>query len=205
MELNKKIELFYDICGDWDYRRNIDMTEPHLSGVDIDGDVVKFSCEMFSPEVDEYISCDAGSVKDKNLVKKFKMTNFSKKDEVLELIEEIEALINWRKITDKLYDELDDNFLVPRKVPSEFMGEGWYWKQHNDGSGCLVSPEGKEYMEYDLLTNEYKETRESDYDFFPLDYYYADGVDPKDFKPFEFMEKEMARTVLPKEEKEMSL
>ena len=46
-------------------------------------------------------------------------------------------------------------------------------------------------MIYDLETNEYKFDKDSDYDFFPLSYYYGDGVNPKDFKPFEYMEEEV--------------
>lgn len=39
-------------------------------------------------------------------------------------------------------------------------------------------------MSYDLDTNEYKETNDSQYEFFPLSYYYADGINPSEFKPF---------------------
>ena len=64
-------------------------------------------------------------------------------------------------------------------VPATLLPKGWIWKMYYDGSGCLLSPEKKEFMIYDLE------------DFFPLSYYYGDGVDPKDFKPFEYMEEEI--------------
>ena len=86
-------------------------------------------------------------------------------------------------------------------VPSEKLGRGWYWHKYNDGSGYLESPDGKEYMSYDLDTNEYKETNDSQYEFFPLSYYYADGINPSEFKPFEYMENEMIEVILPKEKK----
>lgn len=76
-------------------------------------------------------------------------------------------------------------------VPATLLPKGWIWKRYYDGSGCLLSPEKKEFMIYDLETNEYKFDKDSDYDFFPLSYYYGDGVDPKDFKPFEYMEEEI--------------
>ena len=76
-------------------------------------------------------------------------------------------------------------------VPATLLPKGWIWKMYYDGSGCLLSPERKEFMIYDLETNEYKFDKDSDYDFFPLSYYYGDGVDPKDFKPFEYMEEEI--------------
>ena len=84
-------------------------------------------------------------------------------------------------------------------VPATLLPKGWTWKRYYDGSGCLLSPEKKEFMIYDLETNEYKFDKDSDYDFFPLSYYYGDGVDPKDFKPFEYMEKEILTNYLHQE------
>ena len=44
-------------------------------------------------------------------------------------------------------------------------------------------------------------------EFFPLSYYYLDGIEPSQFKTFDFMEQEMIDNVLTKENKneEMSL
>lgn len=95
-----------------------------------------------------------------------------------------------------IYDCYDE---VPEIVPAQKLGDGWNWEKYYDGSGCLLSPDGKEYMHYDLQTNEYKVTRDSGYDFFPLSYYYADGIDPENFKPFEFMENEMIDYILSRE------
>ena len=46
--------------------------------------------------------------------------------------------------------------------------EGWHWYKYDDGSGHLESPNKEEYMSYDLSTNEYKITKESDWELFPL-------------------------------------
>ena len=62
-------------------------------------------------------------------------------------------------------------------VPATLLPKGWIWKMYYDGSGCLLSPEKKEFMIYDLETNECKFDKDSDYDFFPLSYYYGDGVE----------------------------
>ena len=51
-------------------------------------------------------------------------------------------------------------------VPATLLPKGWIWKRYYDGSGCLLSPEKKEFMIYDLETNEYKFDKDSDYDFF---------------------------------------
>ena len=55
-------------------------------------------------------------------------------------------------------------------VPATLLPKGWIWKRYYDGSGCLLSPEKKEFMIYDLETNEYKFDKDSDYDFFPLSF-----------------------------------
>ena len=46
-------------------------------------------------------------------------------------------------------------------VPATLLPKGWIWKRYYDGSGCLLSPEKKEFMIYDLETNEYKFDKDS--------------------------------------------
>ena len=76
-------------------------------------------------------------------------------------------------------------------VSSKKLGKGWKWHKYDDGSGYLESPDGKEYMHYDLYTNEYKFSDNSCYEFFPFDCYYADGVEKSKFNAFDFMENEL--------------
>ena len=40
--------------------------------------------------------------------------------------------------------------------PAEHLPDGWGWRDHDDGSGSLVSPEGDSVISYDISTNEYK-------------------------------------------------
>lgn len=87
------------------------------------------------------------------------------------------------------------------KVKCKLLNNDWYWIKYDDGSGHLQGPNGKEYMSYDLQTNEYQITENNGYTFFPLDYYYEDGFKKSEFDPFEFMEQEMIDYVLPKERK----
>ncbi len=93
------------------------------------------------------------------------------------------------------YNE-DFCFSNVKREKAKLLPDGWYWEKYADGSGCLNAPDGKEYMLYDLNTNEYRVTRDKSYDLFPLSHYYGDGVDPKNFNPFEYMEKEIRRTLI---------
>ncbi|MDL2287030.1 hypothetical protein LJB90_00480 [Eubacteriales bacterium OttesenSCG-928-G02] len=53
-----------------------------------------------------------------------------------------------------MYDE------VCTKSQAKGLPEGWTWRDWNDGSGGLHSPDGKEYAEYDAQTREYRFTGE---------------------------------------------
>lgn len=77
-------------------------------------------------------------------------------------------------------------------VPAEML-PGWHWHKYSDGSGHLQAPDGTRFMLYDLDTNEYKLTTHSVYELFTLSYYYADGIKPNEFDPFDFMEKKLLR------------
>lgn len=112
-----------------------------------------------------------------------------------------------KEIFDKLYKQFVEfgnkefywEYAPPSIVLAKLLGDGWNWVNYYDGSGYLESPIEEEFMEYDLQTHEYRLTRDSDQDFFPLNYYAPDGYDPKDFKPFEYMEKEMLEYLKNKE------
>lgn len=83
-----------------------------------------------------------------------------------------------------------------KKEKAKLLPDGWIWEKYNDGSGCLKAPDGKEYMLYDLNTKEYQFTREASYDFLPVAPLFGDGFDPKNFNPFEYMEKEIKRKLI---------
>ena len=71
MKIKEKLQKFSELCGDWDYR-NIDMTDSHIQGIDIEKDTLLIYCELFSPKLDEYVSCLGGKRKFVGLIKKFK-------------------------------------------------------------------------------------------------------------------------------------
>lgn len=204
--MRKKLRAFEILCGDWDYR-NIDMTEPHLQGIEITDNDILVNCELFSTKLDDYVLCPGGTISDKNIIKKFEDLDLSNKEKVLDFISVINNHINWEEVNKNLSNEVDKKIIESDEfddfeetiVPAKKLGEGWDWHMYDDGSGYLKSPEGKEYMSYDLCTNEYMLDNNSDWEFFPLSYYYIDGIEPSEFKPFDFMENEIFERVLSKE------
>ena len=137
------------------------------------------------------MSCISTEIEDENMINKFKKLNLKNKGEVIDFISNIEKNVDWKKISKLLEQEelklCEEGLTI---IESESL-EGWHWYKYDDGSGHLESPDKEEYMSYDLSTNEYKITKESDWELFPLSYYYADGVEPEKFDPFKFMEQEM--------------
>lgn len=101
----KKMEKFAELCGDWDYRKNIDMTEAHLQSIDIDEDSITINCEKYSTDLDDYIFCEAGNVIDKKLVHIFHALDLSKREDVLNFISKVEDHIDFNKVSDELYSK----------------------------------------------------------------------------------------------------
>lgn len=102
---NNKLDKFSDLCGDWDYRRNIDMTHPHLQSISISRNTISIFCEKFSTDLDDYVSCDAGKISSKNLVTEFKILDLTNKENVVEFMRKIENHIDFDKVNDDLYNE----------------------------------------------------------------------------------------------------
>ena len=99
--MKKKIERFINLCGDWDYR-NIDMTEPHLQSIDIKKNTIQITCEKFSTKLDDYVSCEGGNIKSKNLVDDFTLLDLENKEDVLCFMKQIEDHIDFSKISKDL-------------------------------------------------------------------------------------------------------
>lgn len=156
----------------------------------------KFNVEM------EYVSTDSFSDgKYEMTVERGPIFKVYAWDNIEDVLSNVESIINlYEMFKEKEVNELDDTEIEEEtKYVDSNIGKGWTWHKYYDGTGCLKSPDGKEYMEYDLNTNEYKETPNSSWEFLPLIYYYGDGYEPDEFKPFEYMEEEMINNVLPRE------
>ncbi len=95
--MNKKIERFTDLCSDWNYR-NVDMTKSHLQSIKISNNTIDITCEKFSVDLDDYVSCTGGQIKSKNLVNDFSLLDLENKEDVLDFMEKIEDHIDFSMV-----------------------------------------------------------------------------------------------------------
>lgn len=70
------------------------------------------------------------------------------------------------------WDEDEDDF-TPTITPAASLPDGWFWRDFNDGSGGLQSPDRKTHFDYDLHTCygyiggiEYKDRQDGEWDVF---------------------------------------
>lgn len=99
-----KLNEFAELCGNWDYR-NIDMTDPHLQSISIKNNIISTSCEKYSTELDDYVSCDGGEIKSKELKDEFNLLDLSNREEVLNFISTIESNIDFTTVENLLNQE----------------------------------------------------------------------------------------------------
>lgn len=102
---NNKLEKFTELCGDWDYRRNIDMCDSHLQSISINNNIISISCEKYSSDLDDYVSCDAGDIKNKKLVNEFMLLDLTNQEAVIEFMNKIEDHINFDMVDKELLKE----------------------------------------------------------------------------------------------------
>lgn len=114
----KKAKQFTELCGDWDYR-NIDMTDIHLESLKIQKDNLILTCEKYSTEIDDYISCPACEINSKDLVNDFKLLDLSNREKVLEFMQKLEDYIDYKKVEKLLNDK--EKSLIKEKESLEEM------------------------------------------------------------------------------------
>lgn len=104
LEKNKidtnKLKIFNDRCGDWDFR-NIDMTKPHLGGIDYIDNKFYFIVEKFSPTLDDYVM-DNYEFNDVDLIDNFANLDIKSEDKILDFISFCESKIDWKEATERL-------------------------------------------------------------------------------------------------------
>lgn len=102
--LQDKIKSFNELCGDWDYR-NIDMTDSHIAGIEIENNFLKILCEKYSVDVDEYVFTEGGIVKNNEIKEDFLKLNLEDYEKVLSFIRTLNGYVNWEKVDRNLSKE----------------------------------------------------------------------------------------------------
>lgn len=102
--LKNKLNEFAELCGDWDFR-NIDMTDSHLQSISIKNNIITTSCEKFSTELDDYVSCNSGEIENKGLVNDFNLLDLSNREKVLDYISTLESHIDFEHVDNLLNNE----------------------------------------------------------------------------------------------------
>ena len=112
----EKITVFNDLCGDWDFR-NIDMTEPHLGGINYIDNKFYFIVEKFSPALDDYIMYNF-EFNDVDLIDNFANLDMSDREEVWSFMSSCEMKIDWKKATETL-EKLEEKEIKQEELEIE--------------------------------------------------------------------------------------
>jgi len=105
-----KVDDFNTACCEWDFIQGWtagDVTSPHIQGIDIDGNKISVTCELWDPDLDDYLSCDGGTFEAPEIIKLINETDFgfSIYEASRPIYQDIAALIDWDTVDKTLYDE----------------------------------------------------------------------------------------------------
>lgn len=102
----KKTVDFNKLCVDWDYR-NIDMNDSHISGININNNIISINCEKYDGKLDSYIYCSGGVIGSKKLLEKFNDLDLTNYKDVLNFMDELDKCVDWNKVDTLLNQERD--------------------------------------------------------------------------------------------------
>lgn len=156
---NDNLETFNDILGEWDFIGEV--TNPYVSGVMIDnGDTIGVSCELWDPDLDDYVSVDGGSYKAPEIVQMINSADFENSFNRYEvarpIVSAIENLVDWDKVSDELYKqvhtEMNESDTLDKDEyealdyylnASKLNDSGFYIKQDKNGVDHFIDAEDK--------------------------------------------------------------
>jgi hypothetical protein len=113
VDYSNNLTIFNQILTEWDFIQDYigqDITEPYLAGVSIDGDKIGISCELWDPDIDDFVSVSGGDFEAPEIVNAIKNANFDSTADIYAeakpIYYDISNLIDWNKVSDDLYSEL---------------------------------------------------------------------------------------------------
>ncbi len=103
------VATFNQIIGEWDFIQ--DVTDPHIAGISVEGNMIGISCEIWDPDVDDYISCDGGDFNAPDIIKMLEEADFDHAFNVYEVARPIytalSQLVDWDKVSNTLFELRD--------------------------------------------------------------------------------------------------
>lgn len=116
------IDKFNQIIGEWDFIQGYtggDVLDPHIGSVEINGDKLHIECELWDPDVDDYVFCSGGDFEAPDIITMLNEADFDNCFNVYEvaapIYKEIEKLIDWNKVSDTLFDLRDNELNIQER------------------------------------------------------------------------------------------
>lgn len=110
VDYSNNLDTFNQIITEWDFLG--DVTDPYVAGVSVDGDKIGVSCELWDPDVDDFVSCDGGEFEAPEIVKMLKEVDFNNTADVYQearpIYQAISQLIDWDTVSDTLFKLRDE-------------------------------------------------------------------------------------------------
>ena len=116
--LQANLKALNELISEWDFVNAV--TEPYISSIAINGDTIDISCELWDPDLDDYVSIDGGKYKLPEVVDMIRNADYlqdrddaSYYSEARDILTAIEQKIDWDDICKRLYAERDAEFYGP--------------------------------------------------------------------------------------------
>lgn len=116
------VGTFNTILTEWDFIQEwtgTDVTSPHIECIEVDGDKIHVECELWDPDLDDYVFCDGGDFEAPEIVKMLDDVDFNKSFNVYEdakpIYSAIAQLVDWDKVSDTLYDLVRNELNIQEK------------------------------------------------------------------------------------------
>lgn len=104
------VNTFNQIIGEWDFIQGYtgsDVVDPHIGYIQVNNNTIQVSCEIWDPDVDDYVSCDGGSFEAPEIIASLNKADFDNSFNVYEvaspIYSDISQLIDWDKVSSELF------------------------------------------------------------------------------------------------------
>jgi hypothetical protein len=119
---SNNVETFNQILTEWDFIQgytNGDVVDPHIECIEVNGDNIHVECEIWDPDVDDYVFCSGGDFKAPEIISMLDKADFDHCANVYEvaapIYKEVEKLIDWDKVSNTLFDLRDNELNIQEK------------------------------------------------------------------------------------------